>query len=172
MTVATGETGERARSGAEAPPLVVPLCERCGAPVNRVTSRRGAPQGAPEGTSRNEALCLACDQRARRAAYFKAYYEAHRDRILDKNRRWARDNQARLLALRQARLANQDHSDNEPKQCAECGAAVVRAERCRKCHIRSRYANDAEYRARRLATTRRWLARRAAARRQVVALSA
>jgi hypothetical protein len=107
------------------------------------------------------ATCLACDQRARRAAYFQRYYETHKDRILAKNRRWAKENKARLVLLRLARQARLQASNVSPRVCVDCGTAVVRAARCRRCHIRHRYATDVEYRTRRLATTRRWLQRRA-----------
>lgn len=127
----------------------LPRCERCGAPI--VERRRSA--------RRNASLCLSCDQRARRSAYFRSYYLAHKERILDKNRRWARNNREKLIQLRQARLARQAQL-GETRRCIECGAPVVRATRCRRCYIRYRYATDPAYRARRLATTRRWLERR------------
>jgi uncharacterized Zn finger protein (UPF0148 family) len=134
-------------------PLVAPAaaetCERCGGPVVR---RRA---GTTDGT-----LCASCRQRARRAAYFQRYYAAHRERILEKNRRWARENRAKLAELRQAR---QERAAAAPRQCVDCGARVVRAARCRRCYIRYRYATDPDYRSRRLATTRRWLERRRAA---------
>jgi hypothetical protein len=107
-------------------------------------------------------LCATCDQRERRAAYFRSYYEEHKDRILDKNRRWARDNKARIVQLRQARRVRDVETDVERRTCLDCEAQVTRAQRCRKCYIRFRYANDPAYRARRLATTRRWLEKRAA----------
>ncbi len=129
----------------------VPRCERCGAPI--VERRRSA--------RRNASLCLSCDQRARRSAYFRSYYLAHKERILDKNRRWARNNREKLVQLRLARLARQS-KPGETRRCIECGAPVVRATRCRRCYIRYRYATDPAYRARRLATTRRWLERRQA----------
>ncbi|HEU5317403.1 MAG TPA: hypothetical protein VFX49_14930, partial [Chloroflexota bacterium] len=108
----------------------------------------------------NEALCATCDQRERRAAYFRSYYENHKDRILDKNRRWARDNKTRIVQLRQARRVRDADSSAVTKTCLDCDTPVTRAVRCRKCYIRFRYANDAAYRARRLATTRRWLLKR------------
>jgi hypothetical protein len=126
------------------------LCVHCGEPIIR---RRRA-------SGRNELLCTACDQRARRAAYFRAYYEEHRERILDKNRRWARDNKTRIVQLRQARRAQLTGGEPAARACADCGAQVTRATRCRKCYIRHRYATDPQYRARRLATTRRWLEKR------------
>jgi hypothetical protein len=124
-------------------------CARCGAEIIR--RRRTAKQ--------NQALCAACDQRERRAAYFRTYYEEHKDRILDKNRRWARDNKSRIVQLRQARRTKTIEGA-EGKRCIDCDTPVTRAERCRKCYIRFRYATDPNYRARRLATTRRWLDRR------------
>ena len=133
----------------------VPACARCGAPI--VRRRRAAHQDG--------ALCAACNQRARRAAYFRLYYEANRDRILDKNRRWARDNKQKIVQLRQARRAREQALGEATRRCLDCGTAVVRALRCRRCSIRHRYATDPAYRARRLATTRRWLARRQQARR-------
>jgi hypothetical protein len=125
-------------------------CARCGAPIIR---RRRT-------SHHDDTLCLSCDQRARRSAYFRLYYEAHRDRILDKNRRWAKDNRDKLVQLRQARLARFPKAAEQPRLCIDCGTPVVRAARCRRCYIRFRYANDPEYRTRRLATTRRWLDRR------------
>src|SRR6266542_419796 len=71
------------------------VCAECGQPI--VRRRRSARQ--------NSALCLACDQKARRSAYFQRYYETHKDRILAKNRRWAKDNKHKLVLLRQARQA-------------------------------------------------------------------
>lgn len=128
----------------------LPACERCGEPIVR---RRRTVRS-------NATLCLSCDQRARRAAYFQRYYETHKDRILTKNRRWAKDNKDRLVRLRQARHARSSGALEQPHTCVDCGASVVRAERCRRCYIRFRYATDLAYRARRLATTRRWLERR------------
>ena len=81
-------------------------------------------------------------------------------RILAKNRRWAKDNKDKLVLLRQARQTRLPKDSEQPRACIECGTLVVRAQRCRRCYIRFRYATDAEYRARRLATTRRWLERR------------
>ena len=128
----------------------VRACAECGQPI--VRRRRSARQ--------NGALCLSCDQKARRAANFQRYYETHKERILAKNRRWAKDNKDKLVLLRQARHARQPKADDQPRVCIDCGTAVVRAERCRRCYIRFRYATDPEYRTRRLATTRRWLERR------------
>ncbi|MGH2353740.1 MAG: hypothetical protein ACRDI2_16470 [Chloroflexota bacterium] len=103
---------------------------------------------------------MSCDQRARRSAYFRTYYTRHRDRILEKNRRWARANREKLIQQRRAQQNRRPQRDTEPRRCVDCGTAVVRAVRCRRCYIRFRYATDPEYRARRLATTRRWLERR------------
>ena len=128
----------------------VQACAACGQPI--VRRRRNARQ--------NSALCLTCDQKARRSAYFQRYYEAHRERILAKNRRWAKDNKDKLVLLRQARQARLPKASEQPRACIDCGTLVVRAQRCRRCYIRFRYATDQEYRARRLATTRRWLQRR------------
>lgn len=141
---------ERVRAALAPPSTEVPACAQCGAQI--VPTRRAARQ--------NEALCARCDQRARRAAYFRSYYETHKDRILDKNRRWARDNKDKIGRLRQARQAKQPKFGEEIRQCVDCNARVARAERCRKCYIRHRYATDPGYRARRLAITRRWLERR------------
>ena len=127
-------------------------CTQCGAPV--VRRRRVAQQ--------NPQLCLACDQRARRSAYFQRYYASHRERILAKNRRWAKDNKDKLVLLRQARQARQPQTEEPPRLCVDCSTVVVRALRCRRCYIRFRYASDPSYRDRRLATTRRWLERRQA----------
>ena len=89
----------------------------------------------------------------RRSRYFRAYYEAHRDAILAKNRRWGAEHKARLAELRRAR---RERHAPEPHACADCEAIVLRAPRCPKCRVRFRYQTDPEYRARRLATTRRW----------------
>lgn len=132
------------------PSFSAPTCARCGAPI--VRRRRSARQ--------DRTLCLSCDQRARRASYFRSYYETNKDRILTKNRRWARENKDKLVQLRQARQARLAQTSDSPRYCLDCGTPVVRAERCRRCYIRHRYANDADYRSRRLATTRRWLNRR------------
>ncbi|MGI8424937.1 MAG: hypothetical protein ACR2NO_12640 [Chloroflexota bacterium] len=125
-------------------------CARCGAQITR--RRRNAQQ--------NEELCSGCDQRDRRAAYFRSYYANHKDRILHKNRRWAKDNKTRIVQLRQARRVRDPSTLQAPRTCVDCDSPVTRAIRCRKCYIRFRYANDAAYRARRLATTRRWLEKR------------
>lgn len=127
-----------------------PTCERCGS----VIAARRRPLVV------NSQLCARCEQRARRSAYFRLYYETHKGRILDKNRRWARDNKERLRLLRRARLERQPPRRDEPRACIDCGTSVARALRCRKCYIRFRYATDTDYRVRRLATTRRWLQRR------------
>ncbi len=124
-------------------------CAQCRAEI--VRRRRTSRQ--------NQDLCTACDQRERRAAYFRNYYEEHKDRILDKNRRWARDNKTRIVSLRQTRRAKSVDGASS-KSCLDCDTPVTRAERCRKCYIRFRYATDPTYRARRLATTRRWLDKR------------
>jgi hypothetical protein len=126
------------------------VCSRCGAVMSR--RRRTARV--------DETICGACDQRDRRAAYFRAYYEEHKDRILDKNRRWARDNKTRIVHLRQARRVKELGDDVAGRLCIDCETPVTRAARCRKCYIRFRYATDPQYRARRLATTRRWLDKR------------
>jgi predicted RNA-binding Zn-ribbon protein involved in translation (DUF1610 family) len=125
-------------------------CARCGSPI--VRRRRTARQ--------DPSLCTPCDQRERRAAYFRTYYEEHRDRILDKNRRWARDNKTKIVQLRQARRAREQGVLAEDRRCLSCGVTVIRAERCRRCYIRYRYATDPSYRERRLETTRRWLLKR------------
>ena len=125
-------------------------CANCG--VSIVRRRRTSRQ--------NDSLCTTCDQRERRAAYFRSYYENHRDRILDKNRRWAKDNKGRIVELRQARRERDTSDAPQTKTCIDCSTPVTRAERCRKCYIRFRYRSDPAYRARRLATTRRWLEKR------------
>lgn len=94
----------------------------------------------------------------KRARYFRAYYLAHKAEILEKNRRWGREHRDRLAALQQARRVGIVRT---PAVCADCGRPVPRGPRCRPCAARWRYATDPEYRARRLATTRRWLERRA-----------
>jgi hypothetical protein len=90
-----------------------------------------------------------------RARYFRAYYLAHKAAILAKNRQWARDHRAELTALRR-RAAGLLRTSTV---CVDCGVGVGRAERCRRCSGRYRYHTDPDYRARRLATTARWLAR-------------
>ncbi len=133
-------------------------CVSCGAPL--VTSGRTRRAAATE-----SGLCLSCDRRERRSSYFRTYYEAHRDRILDKNRKWAKDNRERLVQLRRARQFRKHRAADDPRRCLDCGEVVVRALRCRRCYTRHRYATDPEYRVRRLATTRRWLERRRSAQR-------
>lgn len=153
-------------------------CDRCGTPVfdggrrrRAALAQQGLPnqalvgqgalaQGAPGEESSGETLCLACGRRARRSAYFRSYYETHKDRILTKNRRWAKDNRDRLVQLRRARQVIRSRVVEEPRRCLDCSEEVVRAERCRRCYTRFRYATDPEYRVRRLETTRRWLERR------------
>jgi hypothetical protein len=98
---------------------------------------------------------------AKRAAYFRTYYEAHRADILEKNRRWAREHRQQLSALRKRRRERLLAAPEEPRRCLDCGRVVARALRCRTCYERWRYAHDPAYRTRRLATTRRWLERRA-----------
>jgi hypothetical protein len=132
------------------------VCTKCGAPIV-------VPAHARRLVRSDSSLCLSCDRRARRSAYFRSYYEAHRDRILDKNRKWARENRERLVHLRRARQLRKNRAADEPRRCLDCGEVVVRALRCRRCYTRYRYATDPEYRVRRLATTRRWLERRRSA---------
>ena len=157
---------------------VFPACGRCGAPAP-VSRRPPASRGqdalpiafsdplvqAAGGVAVDEEviwpLCSRCRQRLRRAEYFRMYYESNRDRILVKNRRWAKDNRDKLVVLRQARRASRPEVQ---RLCVDCGAEVARASRCRRCSIRYRYAHDASFRERRLAITRRWLERRTQAR--------
>jgi hypothetical protein len=87
--------------------------------------------------------------------YFRRYYAAHKERILAKNRRWAKEH-AGLLAIRRR---TQVRVSAAPGSCIDCGGPVVRAVRCRRCHSRFRYATDPEYRARRLRASARWQAR-------------
>jgi hypothetical protein len=96
-----------------------------------------------------------------RARYFRAYYLAHRERILEKNRRWGAEHKERLAQLRRERRRLRPDERQAPRVCADCGRRTTRALRCRACYARFRYATDPEYRARRLATTRRWSERRA-----------
>jgi hypothetical protein len=149
-TVNNGISGSAAAIDAAGPQAV---CVRCGAPL--VTERRHRRTAVVD-----PSLCLNCDRRARRSAYFRTYYESNRERILDKNRKWARDNRERLVQLRRARQIRKTRDSDEPRRCVDCGEIVVRALRCRRCYTRFRYATDPEYRVRRLATTRRWLDRR------------
>ena len=128
----------------------VRFCARCGDAIMR--RRRTARQNAD--------LCTTCDQRDRRAEYFRSYYENHKDRILDKNRRWAKDNKSRIVELRQARRERDTSVQPVTRACVDCSEPVTRAARCRKCYIRFRYKSDPAYRERRLATTRRWLEKR------------
>ena len=94
------------------------------------------------------------DERARRAAYFRAYYAAHREEILAKNRRWAREHRARIAERRRAKAGLR--SPGPPRACPECGAPIgPRALRCRRCYVRVHYANDPQTRARRAALNRR-----------------
>lgn len=98
----------------------------------------------------------------RRSTYFRAYYLAHREAILAKNRAWYRAHPERpreLARLRRARLP-----PRPPRACLDCGASITRGLRCPRCRARYRYAVDPAYRARKLAATRAWLARRRAAR--------
>jgi hypothetical protein len=125
------------------------VCERCGGAIVRRRVR----------AAHDHSLCLRCEQKARAAAYFRSYYASNKDRILDKNRRWAKDNASALAERRRVRAAQRPA---EARQCVDCGAAVARAERCRRCHVRHRYATDPDFRAQRLAITQRWLTRRTA----------
>ena len=145
-----GLSGQMSASGGVAEEAT---CASCGESLT--------PPGRTRRVARTESgLCLSCDRRVRRSAYFRVYYEAHRDRILDKNRRWARENRERLVHLRRARQLRKTRDADEPRRCLDCGEVVVRALRCRRCYTRFRYATDPAYRVRRLATTRRWLERR------------
>ncbi len=147
-----GLSGQMSASGGVAEEAT---CASCGESLT--------PPGRTRRVARTESgLCLSCDRRVRRSAYFRVYYEAHRDRILDKNRRWARENRERLVHLRRARQLRKTRDADEPRRCLDCGEVVVRALRCRRCYTRFRYATDPAYRQRRLATTRRWLERRRA----------
>ncbi|HEX2323848.1 MAG TPA: hypothetical protein VHQ00_00540 [Chloroflexota bacterium] len=149
-----GLSGQMSVSGSVAEEAT---CASCGESLT--------PPGRTRRVARTESgLCLSCDRRVRRSAYFRVYYEAHRDRILDKNRRWARENRERLVHLRRARQLRKTRDADEPRRCLDCGEVVVRALRCRRCYTRFRYATDPAYRQRRLATTRRWLERRRATR--------
>jgi hypothetical protein len=156
-SVTEGVSGRAEEEDVGAPDAAGPaVCVSCGAPL--VTSGRTRRAAATE-----SGLCLSCDRRERRSSYFRTYYEAHRDRILDKNRKWAKDNRERLVQLRRARQFRKSRSVDDPRRCLDCGEVVVRALRCRRCYTRYRYATDPEYRVRRLATTRRWLERRRSA---------
>ena len=125
------------------------VCEKCGGAIVRRRVR---------GTH-DRSLCLRCEQKARAAAYFRSYYASNKDRILDKNRRWAKDNAGVLAERRRERAAQRPA---QVRQCVDCGAPVARAARCRRCHVRHRYATDPAFRAQRLAITQRWLTRRTA----------
>ncbi len=133
------------------------VCGRCGTPT--LAARPMVLTGA-RADGHGVSLCAGCSQRARRAAYFRAYYASHKARILDKNRQWARDNKDKIGQIRRARRQSRPPQSESLHRCLDCDAAVLRAERCRRCSIRHRYAMDASYRARRLETTRRWLQRR------------
>jgi hypothetical protein len=95
---------------------------------------------------------------AARAAYFRRYYLAHREAILEKNRRWYEEHRPRAAELRRQRA--RPRSPRPPRYCVDCGAPVVATERCQRCYARHRYHTDPGYRARKLASTRRWLSRR------------
>jgi len=121
-------------------------CRRCGADI---THQR-------EGKSKRAGLCARCGRAERLSAYFKQYYQRNKEKILAKNRRWAAENKERVAELRRIRLAKQPRAAAEPKYCIDCGDVVQRALRCRKCYVRHKYHTDPEYRAKRLATTKRW----------------
>ena len=123
-------------------------CERCGSLV--VQRRRGAQ--AP-------ALCSDCARRVRQAAYFREYYAAHKERLLEKNRRWAKTH---LVQIAQRRQSSKTAKPEERRTCVDCGRPVVRAARCRRCTTRFRYANDPTYRARLRAAKQRWRERQRA----------
>ena len=129
-------------------------CKECDADI----------EGQRNGKSRRAGLCARCGRKARLSGYFRNYYVANREAVLTKNRQWARDNRERIVELRRRRAALKPKIVREPKACADCGARVVRAERCRKCYVRHRYATNLDYRARRLASTRRWMENKRAAR--------
>ncbi len=109
------------------------------------------------GKSKRAGLCATCGRKARLSEYFREYYIANRDTVLAKNRQWAVDNRERILELRRRRASLRPRVVREPKACIDCGELVIRAERCRKCYVRYRYATNLDYRARRLASTRRWM---------------
>ena len=118
--------------------------------------------GQRNGKSKQAGLCTRCGRKARLAEYFRHYYVANREVILAKNRRWAQDNHQRVVELRRRRAALRPKIVREPQACIDCGTLVVRAERCRKCYVRNRYATNPDYRARRLESTRRWTQRKRA----------
>ena len=129
------------------------LCTECGADI---TAQRN-------GKSKRAGLCTRCGRKIRISGYFRSYYAANRDRILAKNQKWARDNGERVVELRRLRSERRPKVVREPKFCIDCGTLVIRAERCRRCYVRNRYATDSDYRARRQASTRRWLQRKRSA---------
>ena len=120
-------------------------------------------EGQRNGKSKRAGLCAKCGRKARLSEYFQKYYIANRDVVLAKNRQWAQDNRERIVELRRRRAAIKPKVVREPKACIDCGTQVVRAERCRKCYVRHRYATNLDYRARRLASTRRWMQKKRAA---------
>ena len=61
-----------------------------------------------------------------------------------------------MAELRRIRLSKQPKKPKEPQFCTDCGTVVQRALRCRKCYVRNKYHTDAEYRRKRLITTKRW----------------
>ena len=112
--------------------------------------------GQRDGKSKRAGLCARCGRAERLSTYFKRYYQRNKDKILEKNRRWARENKERVAELRRIRLSKQPKKPKEPQFCTDCGTVVQRALRCRKCYVRNKYHTDAEYRRKRLVTTKRW----------------
>jgi hypothetical protein len=108
-----------------------------------------------------ERVRRAAARRARRAAYFRAYYERHREALLEQHRRWYEAHREWVAELKRRSEARRRGviAPPEPRACVECGVVVVRAERCERCRARHRYHTDPAYRARRLASARRWRAR-------------
>ena len=119
--------------------------------------------GQRNGKSKRAGLCTRCGRKIRLARYFRSYYVTNREVILAKNRQWAEDNHERVVELRHRRAALRPRVVREPKACIDCGTMVARAERCRKCYVRNRYATNPDYRDRRLESTRRWSERKRAA---------
>ena len=111
--------------------------------------------GQRDGKSKRAGLCARCGRAERLSTYFKRYYQRNKDKILEKNRRWARENKERVAELRRIRLSKQPKKPKEPQFCTDCGTVVQRALRCRKCYVRNKYHTDAEYRRKRLITTKR-----------------
>lgn len=83
--------------------------------------------------------------------------------FLDPSHQAPRDlgiDESRIIPRQPRAEALEDHPE---RCCVSCGAPVQRAERCRRCYLRHRYATNPAVRAKQLALQAQWRKRQAAA---------